>query len=394
MNYSRCKTRSSAPKVAGTLRVPSQSRQSAERSPIQLRHTECAAYYRRGFTLVELLVVIAIIGILVALLLPAVQAAREAARRMACQNNVKNIALACLNFESTHKELPPGSVNAKGNQQSGIGWPVQILPYIEESTVSEEAIARYKTTGDAYADDNTGMMNELNSLLLPTYLCPSNAEMLTQREKFGGSDAAKNRKPMSYAGVTGSYFSRTGICPSKLTTGVYCVTQSASNPNNFDGLLIQDWPVKIKQATDGMSKTLLVGERWYQLRAWMLGAFWNTPSSGGRPSPGSTVSLDGPQPLTAFFACKNLSDKVAINHDPYSGCYVGHNNSLGDYPPVPDAPKTPRTMDVNDLPFGSHHPGGCNFAHGDGSVRFVNDGIDVALLLALGSRNGGETISD
>ena len=92
-----------------------------------------------GFTLVELLVVIAIIGILVALLLPAVQAARESARRVQCQNNLKNIALACLNFETAKGELPPGSVNTSIQQGSGLGWPVQILPYVEESIVSEEA---------------------------------------------------------------------------------------------------------------------------------------------------------------------------------------------------------------------------------------------------------------
>src|SRR5687768_2657923 len=94
----------------------------------------------RGFTLVELLVVIAIIGILVALLLPAIQAARAAAQRTQCQNNLKNIALAVLNYESTKGELPIGSINADAERKSGLGWPVQILPYVEESTVSEEAI--------------------------------------------------------------------------------------------------------------------------------------------------------------------------------------------------------------------------------------------------------------
>ena len=343
-----------------------------------------------GFTLVELLVVIAIIGILVALLLPAVQAAREAARRMACQNNVKNIALACLNFESTHKELPAGSVNAPKDQQSGIGWMVQILPYMEESTVSEDAIAKFKTGGDAYSSS----FDELNRLLLPSYLCPSNAEMLTQREKWGDA----TRKPMSYVGVSGSFFSRTGVCVNKtkdLRAGIYCIAQNVADgygPNNFDGLLIQDWPVKIKQATDGMSKTLLVGERWYQLRPWMLGAFWKPEPQSGRGAPVPTGTPEGPQAICAFFGSKNLSDKVAINHDPYTSCYFGHDTAAGDYPPVPAS--TPKTIGVNDLPFGSHHPGGCNFAHGDGSVRFVNDGIDVNLLLALGSRNGGETISE
>jgi hypothetical protein len=210
--------------------------------------------------------------------------------------------------------------------------------------------------------------------------------MRTQREKFGN----QNRKPMSYVGVTGSYYARTGVCPSTRTTGVYCVATNVNDlfgPNNFDGLLIQDWAVSPKQATDGMSKTLLVGERWYQMRAWMLGAYWKPGNGRGGP-----VKPEGPSPTCAFFGCKNLSDKVAINHDPYTGCYKDHNNALGDYPAVPDS--TPRTLSVNDLPFGSHHPGGCNFAHGDSSIRFVNDDIDVDLLLALGSRNGGETISD
>src|SRR5262245_42503572 len=93
---------------------------------------------RKAFTLVELLVVIAIIGILVALLLPAIQAAREAARRSSCVNNLKNIALSCLNYESTKHELPMGSTLVRGatggpasGTPSGLGWPVLILPYVE-----------------------------------------------------------------------------------------------------------------------------------------------------------------------------------------------------------------------------------------------------------------------
>src|SRR3954467_6091271 len=113
-----------------------------------------------AFTLVELLVVIAIIGILVALLLPAIQSAREAARRTKCTNNLKNIALACLNYESTKKTLPPASNTALKESQSGLSWAVLILPFIEESTVGDAAIARFATVGDAYASDP--VMNELN----------------------------------------------------------------------------------------------------------------------------------------------------------------------------------------------------------------------------------------
>jgi prepilin-type processing-associated H-X9-DG protein len=152
-----------------------------------------------------------------------------------------------------------------------------------------------------------------------------------------------------------------------------------------------DWTVAPHKATDGLSKTFLIGERTYQIRAWMLGAYWNPPrsdgASGGRRG-GPTGPPDGPQPSTAFFACKNLTDKVALNHDPYDGCYVGHDNELGDRPAVPAS--TPRVISVNDLPFASFHPSGVNFSFGDGGVRFINDDIDTDLYLALGSRNGEE----
>lgn len=355
----------------------------------------------RGFTLVELLVVIAIIGILVALLLPAVQAAREAAKRTQCQNNLKNIALAVLNYESTKRELPPGSTFALKpdgslyDQASGLGWPVLILPYIEESQISEESLKiwddmkKVQPGQDAYAS----RMDFLNKLLPPMYICSSDQDLRYQREKFGTED----RKGMSYAGVAGSYFARTGMCPSKKTSGHYCVSQNVDSlfgPNNYDGLLIQGWPVSIKQATDGTSHTLLIGERTYQIRAWMIGAYSKPPtdppsasSQRGQPSP----PPDGPQPTTAFFACKNLSDKWPINHDPFTACYKDHNNTLGDRPNVPDS--TPRLITVNDLPFGSRHQGGANFCYGDGSVNFLPDEIDFKVFLALGSRNGEETVA-
>ncbi len=238
-----------------------------------------------GFTLVELLVVIAIIGILVALLLPAVQAVREAARRTQCQNNLKNVALAALNYESALGELPPGGLNVRTESASGLGWPVLILPYVEEATVSEEAIRKFRSTGDAYG----GAFDNLNALLLPMYLCPSDAELPIQQEKFGSTDAAKARKGMSYAGVSGSYYARTGICPNVKSSTHFCVwSRNATagsapaadlfGPVNHDGLVTQDSTVPLKKVTDGLSKTLLIGERTYQIRTWMIGAYWREPA--------------------------------------------------------------------------------------------------------------------
>jgi prepilin-type N-terminal cleavage/methylation domain-containing protein len=355
---------------------------------------------QHGFTLVELLVVIAIIGILVALLLPAIQAAREAARRTQCQNNLKNIALACLNYESSKDELPIGGMNANCDQCSGIAWSVQILPYLEDAVIAEEALEEFKGGANVYTT-GSDVFNRLNKLKPPMYLCPSDPELAIQIEKYLNPEW----KGMSYSGVAGSYFARTGSCPNTRTASEFCVCAGAPDtddlgPNNYDGLLIQDWPVKLKQATDGLSKTLMIGERYYQIRTWMIGAFWNEPRSdrgGGRGRGRPTGPPPGPQSRSALFAFKNFSDKWPINHDPVTACYVGHENNYpdrggGDRPTVPDS--TPRLISANDLPFGSFHNGGANFCAGDGSVRFLPDDIDMRVFLALGSRNGEETVSD
>jgi len=133
--------------------------------------------------------------------------------------------------------------------------------------------------------------------------------------------------------------------------------------------------------TDGTTKTAMIGERWYQTRAWTIGAYYLGPQK----------NAEGPQPDTAFSGSKNFSDKVPLNIDLYSACYIDHDNST-DRPSLPLPLKN--TIAYNDLPFGSFHVGGANFAYGDGSVHFMPDTIDLDVYLALGSRNGGEDSSD
>jgi prepilin-type N-terminal cleavage/methylation domain-containing protein len=363
---------------------------------------------RAAFTLVELLVVIAIIGILVALLLPAIQSAREAARRTKCANNLHNIALAVLNYESSKKELPPGSTFALRwdnagktytykDQSSGLGWQVLILPYIEESGISEPMFAlweKLKQQGELGQDAYHSSMDPINQLTLAMYLCPSDGDIANLKDKFDA--ATQNRRGMSYVGVTGSYHARTGTCAMNAKrAGVYCVTQS--NPpsllaiNNYDGLLIHDWGVRVKSASDGLSKTLLIGERWYQARAWMIGAYMRPPSDPGGTSL-TPPPPDGPQPNVAWFSCKNLSDKIPINHNLNTSCYQLHDNNT-DRPPLPTSCTSPG-FGINYVPFASFHTGGVNFSYGDGGVKWMSNDIDILTYLALGSRNGGETLTD
>jgi prepilin-type N-terminal cleavage/methylation domain-containing protein/prepilin-type processing-associated H-X9-DG protein len=344
----------------------------------------------RGFTLVELLVVIAIIGILVALLLPAIQAAREAARRTQCQNNLKNIGLACLNYENTKGELPPGAVNHIKSGKNGFGWQVLIMPYVEEGGLSEEFDRRLEEY--LKANPNNPMAVEILAGEFPNgvqlYLCPSDSEI---KDKFGGGAVSS----ASYAGVMGSYASREGVanCAPRLLGGPdYCAGSqgSLSGVTNFDGLLTQDLGIKVSTATDGLSKTLLVGERWYQLRAWTVGVYWTSPPPGY--SIASKKPPSGPIANSYVSSCKNLDARFPINATLTRVIsYKIHDNDTDR--PVITGSGSPQ-MGLNDVLFGSFHPGGANFVYGDGSVHFLNDGIDIDTYMALGSRNGEEAVAE
>ena len=341
-----------------------------------------------GFTLVELLVVIAIIGVLVALLLPAVQAAREAARRMSCQNNLKNIGLAVLNYESTKGVLPPSAINKTQTSKNGLSWPVTILPYVEQGALDEEVTRRIKAYEQANPNSDVGAYNltDLNDLRLDLYLCPSDTEV-QGKFRVGSSSA-------SYSAVAGSFLSRynllngtSPICSQE----VYCVGSSATGINT-DGVIYPGSEVELSQVTDGTSNTMMIGERWYQLRIWTAGNYHGDNYCRGKPQP-CEMPGTGYTPQGSFSsAAKNLDERYPINANlNVVGYYASHDNSR-DRPTKPGG--APATMQFNNLLFGSFHPGGANFVFVDGSVHFVSDDVEIETYLAYASRDGEEITAE
>jgi prepilin-type N-terminal cleavage/methylation domain-containing protein/prepilin-type processing-associated H-X9-DG protein len=324
----------------------------------------------RAFTLVELLVVIAIIGVLIGLILSAVQAARESARRMSCQNNLKNISLACLSYESARGYLPPGSTINKVRRRNGLSWLVDLLSYLENDPLHSEIkrqVDDFRRTDPARQPPNIYELQLVNEVRIPIYGCPSDDEVVDNRNGEGLAGS-------SYAGISGSAASRgddhrfvgdeSGIC------GVV----------NFDGVFYPGSRTRLRQIEDGTSTTLLAGERWYQLRAWTAGAYWPPPQSSGDLT-------DSRVPDSCMSALKNVDAQIPVNAPLATvGFYKGHED--GDRPGV--ATEDQKIVSFNNLPFGSFHPGGVNVCAVDGSVHFVEENISTKILVALASRDGSE----
>lgn len=235
----------------------------------------------RAFTLVELLVVIAIIGILVALLLPAIQAAREAARRNQCQNNLKQVGLACLNFESSQKAFPSGGwgFNWTGDPDMGLGekqpggWIYSILAFIEDATV-------FRVGAGLPAAQKSAAMIQQKTTPIASFYCPSRRpvglsygpEGSINADAVPGGFVAKS----DYAANGGSFSPIDGVpvpwqggptLPCLRTFpdcewGGFTREKLTSGPPAMDGVVIPRFPVKLRQITDGNSKTMLCGEKY------------------------------------------------------------------------------------------------------------------------------------
>ena len=365
-----------------------------------------SASSRLAFTLVELLVVIAIIGILVSLLLPAVQAAREAARRMQCQNNLKQITLALHNYHDLHDSMPTSMTGsdqyADGTAGSGFhSWMARILPQIEQAALHERIHFEmpladrtdYSFDSEylAYSIDPTHVDAPLVASLIPTYLCPSDPESKIQQSV--GTPSA----PSSYAANIGWPRQSTGpgvSTPVEKQNGVIGLL----NPSLSDTW--QQPRVRFADITDGLSNTMAVAER-------VIATVYEVPGDFGLASISSTTPISmrsycgGSAKGRSLDRWVTYCESVSLADSNYSLSHghiwmSGWTFAANHFMPV--IPINQRNCHVyggeddgmNLVTPSSHHEGGMQVSMADGSVRFMTESIDRELYWALGSRNGGE----
>jgi len=329
-------------------------------------------HLRRAFTLIELLVVVAIIGIMVALLFPALQAAREAARRASCQNNIKQLGLAVHFYHDLHKQLPPlytNSQKATFTTQFGLetySWRALILSFMEEHSLYDSI----NVTELATHATNRAAIDQV----IPMFSCPSTPRSsLTARGLWHGRsqfDEILQAAVTDYNGSAGyveaGITSRQRVCDPSVTLHYW---EESWIPGVFGevlyGKLVWDPPtvrkVNFAQITDGLSHTVLVLERAGLPDQYFEGGAKVEPHEPPKYRTWGNVGL------WAISGSENLNQIYHQTDSPL----VNFDNMLGLY---------------------SFHPGGVHIALADGSVHFMADSVNTSLVLALVSRVGSEVV--
>jgi prepilin-type processing-associated H-X9-DG protein len=284
-------------------------------------------------------VVIAIIGILVALLLPAIQAAREAARRSQCKNNLKQIGLALQNFESSRRAFPPGFVsNAPATNDEGTGpgwgWGAQILPYLEEAAFNIDF--KREITDPLY--------DKVRVTPLAVFRCPSDAveEPIFAVQNDSGAEVTRVAFA-NYVGVAGTF-------------------EVSDFPDTGTGVLFRNRQIRIQEITDGLSHTIMVSER--ASRQSPQTTWVGAVTQASVPPKNSAYEEEGPPVLVLTNTGEAVDERVP-------------NNSLG------------HVEDSNSM-----HPQGVQILFCDGSVQTINDDIDPEVWVAVGTRAGSEPHGD
>ena len=330
---------------------------------------------RWAFTLVELLVVIAIIGILVALLLPAIQSAREAARRMKCSNNLKQLSLAALNHHDAKRSFPFGvqmrDLDANGHGPHSFGWGFFILPYMEEGALvaQYEALADFKNDNFDWGKSSGGVPTpqyNLSTTTLEAFVCPTD---IMPSHQYGPTAYNNGEDPFSksnYVGIAGMYGAQDALANNPMR--FYNPKDVDFNPPFNDVLrkqVAQTWGIfcgndqtKIGDVTDGTSKTFLIGERDG------AGSVNTKSDSRGAPEPDGRLAAYWTGAIRGRWVNSTLAN---IRN---SAAFLLNGTSK--------------------YGTGSLHVNGANFALTDGSVRFVSEDIDGIVWEAMGTRERGE----
>ena len=303
----------------------------------------------RGFTLVELLVVIAIIGVLVGLIIPAVQQAREAARRVQCKSHLKQIGIALHGYHESHTLFPPGFVTNSVNEElddGGYGWTTHLLPFLDQNLLYDRV--------NFFIPNAENNEPDLMRVTIPVLLCPSDGG----EELWDMSQIAFD--PTGSSGVDGTLLLARSNYPGCAGQG----EPGAALAENPNGVLFRDSSIRISSITDGKASTIMVGERATTTRAARRTDPFDTP--------------------TVWFGI----DRTYRNNAGEIGAslLLGHT---GD-PALEVHP--PNNTDMNDEDYSSFHPGGAHFVMADGSVHFIGNSIDPATFSGMGSRNGKEVI--
>lgn len=331
---------------------------------------------RSAFTLVELLVVIAIIGVLIALLLPAVQQAREAARRMQCTNNLKQLGLAMHNYQSTHSVFPYAFRDLSGQYHRRDCWFHRILPFLEQTALSDiYESTRTNTAGDPLT--HTWFVGtEIRSTVVPSLTCPSDPGA-PGRGSGGSVDAFQGN--YGVAGGVGAWSNSTSN-PDVISVDTSTIVAHWPNAWVLDagGMFYKDSGYTFRDCVDGTTNTLLASEGIVRpvasIEVWgEMGGYWGSAAAGGYGfSVAETPNTSVPD--------RNYSCKVTYLPGAPKGapCENGNADGLDGY-----------------YNFArSYHPGGVNAVLMDGSVRFAANTIDRQAWLKLGIRNDGQVIGE
>ena len=335
---------------------------------------------RKGFTLVELLVVIAIIGILIGMLLPAVQQVREAARRSQCQNQMRQMALGMLNYESANQHFPAGvegkplgdNVDERDNLRGkGFNWSTIILPFIEQNAMFDQLSTTSKNFTDPTSiDDSVTPEIVYENQILPVFICPS-CPMDQNNTRRPGMDDRGDAGKSNYVGVIGPRLPHDLNAISNASE--YTIDGSnqplGSQPEKFNfefpGILFHNSKIGFGDITDGSSNTFLVGER----------------DGAEGQSPNGTQYTRGAAIWCGTFRVQWLNSSLG----PTDG-RVGYNLNSAYINSGAGITPSQQTW----VPFSSSHSGGANFGRADGSVTFIPDSIGVNAYEFAGTRAGGE----